>query len=459
MNIYAGNNTIAAIATPLGVGGVGVIRISGNDSEEIIKKIFSSTLKERKLPEFKPNRVYYGWIYENNLHPVDEVILLYFKAPKSFTGENIFEIQCHGGVNIVQKILKLCIDNGARLAEQGEFSKRAFMNGKIDLSRAESILDLIHSKTDTFSKLSALNLSGRLAEKIYFLRTELINLLSLIIAAVDFPEEVDEPEYNYINDKILSLINEIEGILNGATASNLMRNGVKAAIVGKPNAGKSSLFNALLDVQRAIVTDIPGTTRDIIQESVDIEGIPLTLIDTAGLREIKSESDNNYIEALGINLTNEAIKTADIIIYIYDLAKGLTEEDNKILESIKNRKNLLKVGSKLDLAQDFSSGAELIKVSSKEKIGLNELKQAVKSVILSDSTGNDEFCTNLRQQECLKNSKKSLLKAVEACNRNEHQDLISIDLKSALISLGEITGEVVSDEIINNIFSNFCIGK
>ncbi|HSA07564.1 MAG TPA: tRNA uridine-5-carboxymethylaminomethyl(34) synthesis GTPase MnmE, partial [Candidatus Gastranaerophilales bacterium] len=442
MNIYAGNNTIAAIATPLGVGGVGVIRISGNDSEEIIKKIFSSTLKERKLPEFKPNRVYYGWIYENNLHPVDEVILLYFKAPKSFTGENIFEIQCHGGVNIVQKILKLCIDNGARLAEQGEFSKRAFMNGKIDLSRAESILDLIHSKTDTFSKLSALNLSGRLAEKIYFLRTELINLLSLIIAAVDFPEEVDEPEYNYINDKILSLINEIEGILNGATASNLMRNGVKAAIVGKPNAGKSSLFNALLDVQRAIVTDIPGTTRDIIQESVDIEGIPLTLIDTAGLREIKSESDNNYIEALGINLTNEAIKTADIIIYIYDLAKGLTEEDNKILESIKNRKNLLKVGSKLDLAQDFSSGAELIKVSSKEKIGLNELKQAVKSVILSDSTGNDEFCTNLRQQECLKNSKKSLLKAVEACNRNEHQDLISIDLKSALISLGEITGEV-----------------
>ncbi len=463
MNIYTQNDTIAAISTPHGTGGIGVVRISGDQSQQITEKIFSLTLKEKKLPDFKPNRIYYGWIYGeagvDNLNPVDEVVLLCFKAPNSFTGEDVFEIQSHGGVNIVQKVLKTCLNNGARLAEKGEFSKRAFMNGKLDLSKAEAVLDLIHARTDRFARASALNLSGRLAKKINFLRTELIDLLSLITAAVDFPEEVEEPANSFVQEKINLLVAEIENILTGSVSSNLMRHGVNAVIIGKPNAGKSSLFNALLDMQRSIVTEIPGTTRDIIQESVDIGGIPITLTDTAGLRELETASQENYIESLGINLTKESLKSADIIIYIYDLTQGMTDEDIRIFESIKNKKNVLKVGSKLDLAENILSGGECIKISSTEKIGLEELKNALKNAILSDVAGNNEFCTNLRQQECLKNSRNFLIKATDACEKKIPQDLISIDLKSALISLGEITGEVVSDEIINNIFSNFCIGK
>ena len=459
MNIYMQNDTIAAISTPIGTGGIGVVRISGCKAQQIIEKIFTLTLKEKKLPDFKPNRIYYGWVHDENLNPVDEAVLLCFKAPNSFTGENVFEIQGHGGVNIVQKVLKTCLNNGARLAKKGEFSKRAFVNGKLDLSKAEAVLDLIHAKTDKFSQASALNLSGRLADKINFLRTELVNLLSLITAAVDFPEEVDEPEYSFILKKIKLLVTEIENILNGAVSSNLMRHGIKVVIIGKPNAGKSSLFNALLDMQRAIVTEIPGTTRDIIQESIDIDGIPITLIDTAGLRELEETSQDNYIESLGINLTKESLKSADIIIYIYDLTQGMTDEDFKIFESLKNRKNVLKVGSKLDIAENILLEEKCLKISSKENIGLEKLKNAVKNAVLSDVAENSEFCTNLRQQECLKNSREFLIKATNACEKEVPQDLISIDLKSALISLGEITGEVVSDEIINNIFSNFCIGK
>ncbi len=458
MNTYTQNDTIAAVATPAGTGGIGVIRISGSKSQNIIEKIFTSDLKKKELPEFKANRIYYGWIHEN-LQPVDEAVLLCFRTPHSFTGEDVFEIQCHGGINIVRKILKLCLKNGARLAEPGEFSKRAFMNKKLDLSKAEAVLDLIHARTDRFSQISAHNLSGRLTEKINSLRTELLSLLSRITAAVDFPEEVDEPEYLYIRQKVKILISEIDSILTGSAASNLMRHGVRAAIAGKPNAGKSSLFNALLDIQRAIVTEIPGTTRDIIEESIDINGIPLTLIDTAGLREPDINSPNGYIELLGINLTKETLQTSDIIVYVYDLTLGITDEDVKTIEKIKNRKKILKVGSKLDLAEKIPNENDVIKISSKDKTGLNELKKAIENIILSNTVSDSEFCTNLRQQECLQKSREFLIRTLEACEKQDPQDLISIDLKSALINLGEITGEVVSDEIINNIFSNFCIGK
>jgi len=345
------------------------------------------------------------------------------------------------------------------LAENGEFSRRAFMNGKLDLSKAESVLDLIHARTDKFSQASAMNLSGRLARKINELRTELLNLLSQVTAAVDFPEEVDEPEYGYIQEKAKELIEEIDRILNGSAASNLMRHGIKAVIVGRPNAGKSSLFNALLGMQRAIVTEIPGTTRDIIQESIDIEGIPITFIDTAGLRELENASPETYIETLGINLTREALETADVIVYVQDLTQDMSREDFEIPDKVKHKNNILKVVSKLDLVRDISVDNSYIKVSSKEKIGLDTLKQAIKNTCLAQTESDSEFCTNLRQQECLINSKNFLLKTIEACESGIPQDLISIDLKSAMICLGEITGEVASEEIIDNIFSNFCIGK
>jgi len=526
MVIYTQNDTIAAISTPVGTGGIGVVRISGGEALAVIQKIFTTTLKEKRLPEFEANKIYYGWIHEchsegseesSRIHSreslvslrmknlIDEVVLLCFNAPNSFTGEDVFEIQCHGGVNVVKNILRLCLKSGARMAEQGEFSKRAFINGKLDLSKAEAVIDLIHSKTDMFSKVSAMNLSGRLAEKISNLRNELMTLLSVITAAVDFPEEVEEPEYAFVQDRINFLIKEIENILTGSVSSNLMRRGINVAIAGKPNVGKSSLFNALLDMQRAIVTEIPGTTRDVIKESIDIEGIPVTLIDTAGLRELNDSSGADYIESIGINLTKEFLENADVVLYMHDLTRGISQEDIETCKKIKNK--LIKVGSKCDLTQDsceipkqkgFSemrSGSEYfslvpdleepqvieeitisenritdsqptcrncIKISSKTKAGLDELKAAIKNTVFSGSITNMvdiEFSTNLRQQERLKTCGEFLSKSLKACQQGIPQDLFSIDLKSALICLGEITGEVASKEIIDNIFSKFCIGK
>ncbi len=436
------HDTIAAIATPPGTAGVGVIRVSGEQALNIVKKIFKC-----KEQDFEANRIYYGWIHDNG-QPVDEVILLYFKAPNSFTGEDVCEIQCHGGIKVVKNILNLCLTAGARLADRGEFSKRAFVNGKMDLSKAEAVLDLIHAKTDRFARESVLNLSGKLAGKIKELRAELLELLSVITAAVDFPEDVEEPEYTMIQDKAQAIINEINNILAGSVCSNLMRDGLKVAIAGKPNAGKSSLFNALLDMDRAIVTEIPGTTRDVIQEAIDIEGVPVVLIDTAGLRD-----SDDCIESIGINLTRNTVENSDVILHVFDLSSKENEKDIEI-----KNKNIIKVGSKADLVNDIPYDNGTIAVSSVNKTGLDRLKREILNMAVGD-TDDSEFCTNTRQQECLRGCKSHLEKVIEGCQNRAPQDLISIDLKSALISLGEITGEVVSEEILDNIFSNFCIGK
>lgn len=454
-NLYNTNDTIAAISTPLGIGGVGIVRISGINSEKIISKIFSVNLKEKKIPDFRPNKIYHGWIIDNHI-PVDEAIILCFKAPKSYTGEDVFEIQCHGGINVVKNILKLCIQSGARLAERGEFSKRAFINGKLDLSKAEAVLDLIHSKTDKFSCAAAGNLSGNLSKKINDLRTRVLDLLSIMTAAVDFPEEVDEPEHKEIERALNEFIEEINAVLKTANSSNLMRDGLKIAFAGKPNVGKSSLFNALLDMERAIVTEIPGTTRDILQESVDIDGIPVILMDTAGIRELNSNNSSDFIESIGINNTKNCIENADIVLFVYDLSQGITDDDLIIFEEIKHKK-VIKIGTKSDLIYKKDEKDTLV-VSSKEKIGLDKIKNEIKKFVVSEDVSN-EFCTNIRQQKCLEKSINSLKHALNGCRNKEIQDLISIDLKAALLSLGEITGEVVSDEIINNIFDNFCIGK
>jgi len=522
-NIYNQNDTIAAITTPLGTGGVGIVRISGKKSQEIISGIFSTTLNEKKIPDFKPNRIYHGWIIScckdktschceehsdaaiqknkidcrveakassRNDIVVDEVIVLCFKAPNSYTGEDVFEIQCHGGINVVKNILKLCLKSGARLAEKGEFSKRAFMNGKLDLSKAEAVLDLIHSKTDKFSQAAAGNLSGNLSKHIDNLRQEVLDLLSIMTAAIDFPEEVHEPEYSFIEEKLNCFIERINAILKTANSSNLMRDGLKVAFAGKPNVGKSSLFNALLDMERAIVTEIPGTTRDIIQESLDIDGIPVVLMDTAGIRKLDSQNSSDYIESIGINNTKTCIENADLILFIYDLTQGLQSEDLAIYEEIKDKK-VIKIGSKADLnchceqsrEPDFltkcqrgtihqslpnkwiassqaprNDNSGVLSISAKEKTGLDLIKKEIKKLLITEDASS-EFCTNARQQECLATSRNSLEQALIACQNKEIQDLISIDLKSALIALGEITGEVVSEEIINNIFDNFCIGK
>lgn len=444
MNINQEFDTIAAISTPLGMGGVGVIRISGDKAFDIIKQIYSKQ-------NFKPNTISHGWILENSIK-VDEVLVLPFFAPHSYTGENVIEIHCHGGVNIVKKILSLCLNAGCRPAEKGEFTKRAFLNKKMDLSQAEAVADLIHSKTQDFVSISAKNLSGVLAEKIKTIRKSIMDVLSRIVAGIDFPEDVAEPEYSYLSEEISKSISSIETILKSASTSNIMRQGVSVAIVGRPNVGKSSLFNTLLNLDRAIVTDIAGTTRDVLRETLDF-GIPVTLIDTAGIREDESVSK---VEEIGIEYSKQSLDEADLVLFLYDASKGITPDDEVIWDLVKNKNNI-RIANKSDLVENRTSDAYYI--STKTKEGVDEIRDLIKNKVCDINPESLEFATNTRQQECLRQAKTSLEIALEATQREELQDLISIDIKSALLALDELTGEVVTDEVLNNIFDNFCIGK
>lgn len=444
MNINQEFDTIAAISTPLGMGGVGVIRISGDKAFDIIKQIYSKQ-------NFKPNTISHGWILENSIR-VDEVLVLPFFAPHSYTGENVIEIHCHGGVNIVKKILSLCLNAGCRPAEKGEFTKRAFLNKKMDLSQAEAVADLIHSKTQDFVSISAKNLSGVLAEKIKTIRKSIMDVLSRIVAGIDFPEDVAEPEYSYLAEEISKSISSIETILKSASTSNIMRQGVSVAIVGRPNVGKSSLFNTLLNLDRAIVTDIAGTTRDVLRETLDF-GIPVTLIDTAGIRDDESVSK---VEEIGIEYSKQSLDEADLVLFLYDASKGITPDDEVIWDLVKNKNNI-RIANKSDLVENRTSDAYYI--STKTKEGVDEIRDLIKNKVCDINPESLEFATNTRQQECLRQAKTSLEIALEATQREELQDLISIDIKSALLALDELTGEVVTDEVLNNIFDNFCIGK
>lgn len=443
MNIIQEFDTIAAISTPLGMGGVGVIRISGDKSFEIAAKI--STKKE-----FKPNYITHGWILEGS-KKVDEVIILPFKAPNSYTGEDVIEIQCHGGVNIVRKILSIVLSNGARHAEKGEFTKRAFLNKKLDLSQAEAVADLIHSKTQDFVITSAKNLSGVLAEKINKIKNDIFEILSKIVAGIDFPEDVMEPEYDYLIASMENCVDEIESILATADTSNIMRQGVSVAIVGRPNVGKSSLFNTLLNLDRAIVTDMAGTTRDVLKETLDF-GIPVTLIDTAGIRESEEISK---VEEIGIEYSKQSLDESNLVLFLYDASVGMTEEDKTIYNLVKG-KNHIKIANKSDLA---NGNCNDFMISTKTGQGVEELKEKIKSTVCDINPESLEFSTNMRQQDCLSQARESLLTAIEASERGELQDLISIDVKAALLALNELTGEVITDDILNNIFENFCIGK
>lgn len=434
-------DTICAIATPLSVGGIGVIRVSGEDAFNIVQKFFDKKIK--------PKMINHGWfVYENK--KIDEVVVLPFVAPHSFTGENVAEIQTHGSPVVINEILNILLKSGARLADRGEFTKRAFLNHKIDLSQAEAVLDLINSKTSKSAIGAAGNLSGALKIKIDLIKTKISELLGKIIASLDFPEDVREVEYSEITEKLANYIKDIDEILKNAKSHNILRQGIKIAIVGRPNAGKSSLFNALLNLNRAIVTDIAGTTRDTITETIEIEGVSATLIDTAGIREKSSD----IVENIGIEQSRAAIDEADIVLCLYDGTKGILEEDREIFELAKNKETIL-IATKADL----NKAKEGLLVSSTTKEGLDYLKSEIYKKAVGVNLFESEYLTNQRQQECLKNARNSLNLAKEAADNFELQDLISIDIKDALLALGEISGEVITDDILNNIFENFCIGK
>ena len=444
MNIIQEFDTITAIATPIGTGGVGVIRISGDKSFEIINKIYSKH-------NLEAGKISHGWIVDGD-KKIDEVIVLPFKNPNSYTGEDVIEIHCHGGVNVVRNILDTVLKNGARMAERGEFTKRAFLNKKMNLSQAEAVADLIHAKTKDFAKQSVKNLSGVLGAKIKEIRNDIFTVLSKIIAGIDFPEDVAEPEYDYLTEEFSKAIAKIDEILASANSSNIMRQGIKIAIVGKPNVGKSSLFNTLLNVERAIVTDIAGTTRDVLTETLDWD-VAITLIDTAGIRD---GEEIEKVEEIGIEYSKQSADSADLVLFLYDASKGMNDDDKVILELIKNKNHII-IANKSDLIDVREPNVLYLSTVTKE--GLEELKNKIKEVAYNFSLEDTEFVTNNRQQDCLAKCKQSLTQALEASKRNELQDLISIDLKSALLFLDEITGEVITDEILNNIFDHFCIGK
>jgi len=443
MNILQEFDTISAISTPIATGGVGVIRISGSMSFDIAKAISNRN-------EFEPNCITHGWILDGD-KKVDEVLILPFKAPKSYTGEDVIEIHCHGGVNIVKKILELTLQNGARHAEKGEFTKRAFLNKKMDLSQAEAVADLIHSKTKDFVITSAKNLSGVLGQKIKEIRTSLFEVLSKIVAGIDFPEDVKEPEYDYLISEFEKVLTEINSILSTANTSNILRQGISVVIAGRPNVGKSSLFNTLLNLDRAIVTDIAGTTRDVLKETLDF-GIPVTLIDTAGIRD---DEEISKVEEIGIEYSKQSLDEADLVLFLYDLSEGMTDSDNIIWDLVKNKNNI-RIANKSDLTDKNTPD---LKISTKTKMGIEVLKSKIKEKVCDINPETLEFSTNQRQQDCLRQAKSALTMALDGAKRGELQDMISIDLKSALLALDEITGEVITDDILNNIFDNFCIGK
>lgn len=436
--------TIAAPATPLSYGGIGVIRISGDEALNIVSKFFNKKIKE--------NSINHGWIIDND-KKIDEVIVLYFKAPKSYTGEDVIEIQTHGSPVVIKKILNLLLDSGARLADRGEFTKRAFLNRKMDLTEAEAVLDLINSKTTKSASKNASNLSGALYLEISKMRERIIEILAKITASIDFPEDVKEVSYNEIIDSLAPIKEKIENILKNAKNHNILREGINISVIGRPNVGKSSLFNALLNLERAIVTDIAGTTRDTIKESFEIKGILATLTDTAGIRE---DENIDKVEQIGIKQAKNSIAESDIVLLLFDGIEGITKDDREIFELAKGKKSIL-VATKADIQEIKYENA--ISISSKTGYNIDKLKNLIYEALIDINIDDSEFTTNQRQQKSLKDALDFINNALFAAQNEELQDLISIDIKSALVSLGEISGEVINDEILNGIFEKFCIGK
>lgn len=437
-------DTICAIATPLSKGGIGVIRVSGENAIEIVQKIFTKKII--------PKVINHGWIIDNG-EKIDEVIVLPFIAPHSYTGENVAEIQTHGSPVVINHILNMILDKGARLAQRGEFTKRAFLNHKMDLSQAEAVLDLINAKTQKSANSAAGSLCGLLKIKTEEIKSKISSILGKIIASLDFPQDVAEADYEEIITEVQGAIDEINDILKNAKMHNILRQGIKIAVAGRPNAGKSSLFNTLLNLKRAIVTEIEGTTRDTITETLEINGISATLIDTAGIRDKSPDK----VENIGIEQSKAAIEEADIVLCLYDGQIGICEADEKIFNLAQDKKRII-VRTKCDLCNNQTKNNE-ISISSKTKEGIEELKKAIYEEISDLNPTQSEFLTNQRQQYCLKKSLEALENALNGAKNNELQDLISIDLKASITCLGEISGEVITEDILNDIFMNFCIGK
>ncbi|MCI8832795.1 MAG: tRNA uridine-5-carboxymethylaminomethyl(34) synthesis GTPase MnmE [Clostridia bacterium] len=454
---------IVAISTPPGYGGIGIIRISGKDSFKIIEKIFEPKNKEKD--KIKGYTMKYGKIFDFEGKIIDEVLVTYFVSPKSFTTENMCEINSHGGPIVVKKILELCLENGARMAEPGEFTKIAFLNGRIDLAQSEAIIDMINAKTEKEQQASINQLEGNLSNKINEIREDIMQKMVDIEASIDYPEydieEITKGELRKMLERVNIKLKELE---RNFEKGKLIKDGIKMAIIGRPNAGKSSLLNAILNEDRAIVTEYEGTTRDIIEEFIVIEGIPIKVIDTAGIRN-KTE---DKIEQIGIEKAKEIAKNADLVIYIIDSSKKLEDEDKEILKLLKDKKVII-VLNKQDLNTEISVETEEIKKINKPKIKLSALKKdgieqlykeisemfRLGEIIIDDSV----TVTNERHKEIIKNAQKNTNDSINSIDNNMPIDIIQISIKQTLEELGKITGNTVSEDIIDEIFKKFCLGK
>lgn len=450
-------DTIVAISTAPGSSGIGIVRLSGKNSFSIVDKIF----KPKNGGDIKGYTIKYGNIIDENKNIIDEVLVSYFIGPKSYTSENMCEINTHGNNIILKQILDLCIKNGAKIAEPGEFTKRAFLNGRIDLSQAESVIDLINSKSEK-EKQSAINqLEGYLSIEINKIKKNILDIMADIEASIDYPEyDIEEATNKEVLEKANKICIMLEKLEKSFDTGKILRDGVNVAIVGKPNAGKSSLLNAMLKEERAIVTDVEGTTRDTIEEFVTIEGILFKIIDTAGIR-----NSEDKIEKIGIDKSKKALKEADLVIAIFDSTKELSTEDIEILNVIKNKTAIILL-NKSDLKDNklkentniIDSKKDIIEISALKREGLEELyKKMVELFRIEDiQTENNSIITNIRHKEAISNAKKSILKINETINSGMPIDITAIYFKEAIEELNKITGENVTEDIINEIFSKFC---
>ena len=450
------NDTIVAISTALGVGAISIIRLSGKDAISITNKVF----KGKNLENVESHTINYGYIYDNN-ELIDEVLVSVMKSPKTYTKEDVVEINCHGGINTTEKVLELLILNGARLAEPGEFTKRAFLNGRIDLTQSEAVMDLIESKSNLERKEALKNVEGRISKLIDEYRNKIMDLISHIEVNIDYPEyyDIEIVDDTKVKNSLEELIKELKKLIKESEDKEIVRTGIKTIIVGRPNVGKSSILNSLLEYDKAIVTDIEGTTRDIVEGNIYIDGIHLNIIDTAGIRKT-----DNVVEQIGVEKSLSLIDEADLILVVLNGNEKLIDLDKEILEKTKNKTNIVLL-NKNDLEkkieEEYLNDRVVISTNTMNLNGLDSLKEKIRELFKLDqiSTNDYTYLTNSRQISLAKKALQSLENAREGTKNNDPIDMIEIDIKTAFDLLGEIVGKNYSDEILDNLFKNFCVGK
>lgn len=455
------NDTIAAISTAIGEAGIAIVRMSGDDSINIIDKIFVSA-SGTKMSEAENRKFLYGHICDGD-KKIDEVLVVKMKGPHSYTAEDIVEIHCHGGVVSVKRILNLILSKGARLAEKGEFTKRGFLNGRIDLTQAEAVIDLIKAKTDISFDLGLNQLGGALSEVLNKLKDELVSMQALIVANIDFPDEdIEDAAYNDLLDRSNKILDKMDKLIENSKNSRLLRDGINTVILGKPNVGKSSLLNGLLKYDRAIVTDIAGTTRDVIEDYINLDGVLLKISDTAGIRETEDE-----VEKIGVNIAREKLKDADLVIAIFDISRDFDQDDKEILKLIENKKHII-ILNKDDLEQKISDDEiekyfkdDYLRLSVMENESVMKVEKLIIDLFFDGELqiSSDTVLSNLRHINALRKAKKELLEVNESLNKRVFLDLIEVDLENVIAHISEITGTITTEDILDRVFSDFCIGK